>query len=544
MALDNLLDQLATFNLDAAKPVIPWQLRDFDGFEVRNEHERALGDRDQVLLELLQATAQHGSANVSPQYPFTEVATLKPSQATCYDNAGAVMTTFTVNPAPLALTNSFLSDLKLIITNEFREPFLSKIILRKAVDPETALVQVFVDLEVSARYTGDQQDHVILKLTDKAYNDVQDNTAPSSRDELAFDLAQQNVDARTWLNSGIVRFHFLGSVQSGLSTSWSVGTYGTAVVEGFSAVAALARIEFTFTRPATALTELSYDRLGDLQSAVPFLDKIRHYPFDIAATAGGILTKYVKDITITGPPWQKVSIRRIRRKMVGGYPQYLFLFSYIKRDTNGNYLNTVNIGLATVTNTSGPVVPITSLASNMVIGVDPTWIDEVPTTYTTDNYGVGRLKITAWEDLQALFDELVGAPVIIGSPSPITVSPVSPEPITGLFADPNVIEMIEDNSILDTLVVSIQGKSVSVYAKPPGTSQATNNTQVLLDGVLVNRRCCYGVEGIMRDFYGIPSTESLVDNTKIPLEDEWFDTSINALKRYQIVQGHRRWRSL
>ena len=543
MALDNPLDQIDTLNIETLKPVIPWGTRGWDGYIARNQHERALGDRDVLLLDLIRALKDHGSANVSPQYPFAEVATLKPSQATSYDSTGAVLTTFVVDPAPLTLSNSFLGDLKLILTNEFKEPYLSKIVLRKATDPETALVQIFVDLEISARYTADQLDHVILTLTSKAYNDVQDNSAPSSRDETPFDLVSENVDAREWLNSGIVRFHFIGSFQSGLTTSWSVGTYGLAVVEGFSAVAALTSIEFTFSRPATILAELSYTRLGDLQSAVPFLDKIQHYPFDIAATAGGILTKYIKDVTVTGPPWSRVFLKRIHKVMVDGLAQYSFLFAY-NNYLLGNYDGTVNIGLATVTETSGPSVPIVSLGSNAAAGVDPTWLDEVPTTDTTDNYGVGRLQVSAWADIELLYNELLATPVFIGSPSPVEVSPVSPEPITGLTADPNIIEMIADNSIFDSLAVSLQGNRTAIYSKPSSLAQATDNIQVLVNDVMINRRCCYGVEAIMRDFYGISTTESLIDNTKIPLEDEWFDTTSSALKRYQIVQGHRRWRNL
>src|SRR5208283_5008188 len=164
--------------------------------------------------------------------------------------------------------------------------------------------------------------------------------------------------------------------------------YGNATVEGFSGVPDLGSIVFTFTRPAAAITELAYDRLGDLQNAVPFLAKIQNYPFDTAATAGSILNAYITDISITGPPWSRVFLKRIRQISVNGQPQYIFLFAYNNTDVNGNYLNTVNVGIATVTQTSGPTVSITSVGSNTVAGVAPTWLDEFPSTYTSDNYGV------------------------------------------------------------------------------------------------------------------------------------------------------------
>jgi hypothetical protein len=540
MALENPLHRIDTVNLEAEKPVIPWQKRDFDGHVVRNEHERALGDRDVLLLDLLKAVKTHGGANVSPLYPFAEDATLKPSQAACYDLAGAVMADFTVDVANLAISTSFIADLKLILSNEFREPFLSKITLRRAVDQQTALVQIFVDLEISARFTTDQLIHPIMTLTNKAFNDVQDNSAPSSRDHLSLSMTMVNVDNRNWLNSGVVRFNFIGSIQSTLETSWSVGTYLNALVEGFSTLPTLGRIEFTFPQTATTLTELSYNLLGDLQNAVPFLDKIKNYPFSVDSTAGQIMAKYIKDIEVTGPPLRPVFLKRIRK--VGS--DYNFLFAYNDRDLAGNYLGTVNIGLATVTATSGSTVTIATLGSNRAAGVDPTWVDEIPTENTTDNYGIGTLTVLSYESLADLFAELLAAPVSVGSPSPIDVSPVVPVEIVGLFADPNMIEMVEDNSHLDNLTVDAQGTLISVYQRPLSTSHLTQNRQVTVGGILVNQRTCYGQEGIMRDFYGIASTESLVDNSKIPLEDEWFDTTTNVLKRYQFVQGKRKWRTL
>lgn len=540
MALENPLHRIDTANIETEAPVIPWQIRDDDGRTIRNQHERALADRDVWLLDLIKTVKNHGGANVSPQFPFTETATMKPSQAVALNDDGDVYPDFTIDPAPLKLSTSFLADLKLIISNEFREPFVSSMILRRALDPNTSLIQIFVDLEISARYTGDQQDAVILKLTGKAFNDVQDNTNPSSRDNIALTLTPQIVDGREWLNSGVIRFAFIGSVQSSLSTSWSVGLYNNAMVEGFSTLADLERITFTFTRPATELTELAYNLLGDLQSAVPFLDKIKNYPFDIDATAGQILAKYILDINLSGPPVAPVYLKRIR---IDG-DNYKFLFAYNEYDENDNYLGTVNIGVATLTPTSPNKITVSSLGSNRVAGVSPTWLDEEPTSGTTDNYGNGTLKVKSYADMATLFAELIAAPVEVGSPSPIDVSPVSPVPIVGLFADPTMIEMAWGNSFLDSLVVDIQGTAVSIYNRPLSNSHTSANVQVSIGGVLVNRRTCYGQEGLMRDFYGIASSESLIDNPKIPLEDQWYDTSTATLKVYQFIQGKRRWRTM
>jgi hypothetical protein len=540
MALEDPLHQIDTFNLETEKPVIPWQLRDEDGYIIRNEHERALGDRDAALLTLVQAVKTHGMANVSPLYPFAEDATLKPSQADCYDLTGTVMADFTVDPAPLAISTSFIADLKLILSNEFREPFLSKITLKRAVDPNTSLVQIFIDLEISARYTLDQQTYPIITLTNKAYNDVQDNTAPSSKDHLALSMEVLQVANRDWLNSGVVRFNFLGSVQSTLATSWSVGTYLNAMVEGFSTLPTLGSIVFTFPRTAASLTELSYNLLGDLQNAIPFLDKIKYYPFAIDATAGQILAKYITDAEITGLANKPVFLKRIHK--VGS--DYKFLFAYNDRDLAGNYLGTVNVGIGTLTSTGPTKIAITSLGSNRVAGIDPTWLDEVPTTGTTDNLGLGSLTVVSYAAIGDLFAELLAAPIELGSPSPIDVSPVVPVQIVGLYADPDLIEMVEDNSHLDNMTVDIQGTLISTYEHTPLGAQQTRNVQITIGNVIVNRRTCYGQEGIMRDFYGIASTESLVNNPKIPLEDEWFDSTSNTVKRYQIVSGQRKWRTL
>jgi hypothetical protein len=480
---------------------------------------------------------------VSPRYPFKEESTLKPSQAIALDANDVVVAGFTVDPSPLELTTSFINDLKIILSNEFRDPFLSRIVMRERVDPATTLVRVFVDLEFSARYTRDNLDHVVLTLTDKAYHDVQDNTAPSSRDGLSLDLTMVQVDGRDWLNSGVVQFGFIGSVQSSLPTSWSVGSLTTgAKVEGFASVPALKTLAFPFTRPAAALTELAYTRLGDLQTAVPFLSKILYYPFDASATAAVVLNKYVRDLEITGPAFTRVFIKRIRRTTLLGSPVFTFLFAYNERDSSGNYLATVNLGVATVTATSGSRVRITSVGSNRKGGVTPTWLDEVAGE-TTDNLGVGALTVSSWADLPLLFDELLAVPVLVGSPSPILVSPVEPVHVVGVVASEDAIEMIEENGILDSLAVDIQGKLEQVTERVLGAAHLTRNVKVTVGGVLVNRRTSYGSEEIMRDFFGIPSTESLIDNPKITLDDEWFDTTKGILNRYQHVQGHNRWRN-
>lgn len=543
MANDNTLDSIDTVNLDQTKPVIPWQLKDWDGFSARNIHERALGDRDNYLLDLIKAVKNHGVSNVSPLYPFAEADTLVPSMAVPTDATGAVISDFVVDPSKLVLSNRFLRDLKVILTTEFQEPFLHRLVLRKTVDPVTLLVRIFVDLYFSARYTGDQNDYEILSLVERAYNDVQDNSSPSSRDLLPFDLTALKVAEREWINSGVITFGFIGSVQSGLPTSWSAGVYNGVVIEGFSTLPNLKQIEFTFSRPAAALAELAYSRIGDLQKAVPFLSKIVNYPFDSSAAVGSILTKYIPDVSITGPWNERVFIKRIRRHEVNSAFEYVFMFAYDRHDSAGNYLATVNIGIATVTQTSGSRVPIYSLGSTVTAGAEPDWLDEVINT-TTDNLGAGILTVTSWAELGKLYDELLATPVSVGSPSPILVSPIAPEPIYGLFVDPDVISMIESNSTLDSLVVDAQGKTISVTRKPSSPSQVSDNNKVYIDGILVNRRTCYGAEAIMRDFYGIPSTESLINNDKIPLEDQWYDTGANVMKQYQFVQGNRRWRSL
>ena len=225
MALNDPLHRIDTVNLDQEKPVLPWLTADFDGFSKRNQHERALGDRDNLLLDLLRSLKQHGTSNVSPLFPFREYATLVPSSAIALDASGLEIPGFTISPSSLILSNSFIRDLKLVLTTEFSQPFLSKISLVKKVDPETSLVQIFTDIEISARYSGDQTDYPILSLVSKAFNDVQDNSNPSSKDGVAFDLTSLEVASREWLTSGVITFGFIGAVQSTTSSSWSVGSY-------------------------------------------------------------------------------------------------------------------------------------------------------------------------------------------------------------------------------------------------------------------------------------------------------------------------------
>jgi len=531
------LIQIDTLNLDATYPAIPWTLGDFDGFIIRNQHEQALAARDNKLLSLLRALRDHATSNTSPLYPFKEDATLQPSSATPHDGSGAVISGFVVDPTKLTISKSFIKDLRLILSSDFREPYLSSMVLKRAVDPDTNLVRIFVDLVFSARYTADQTDQVVFKLTSKAYNDVQDNTSPSSRDNVSFDLEAQVVEGRTFLNAGVIEFNSLGTVQSQLATSWSIGTYNGATVEGFASIPTLYDIVFTFTRNAGKVTQLAYDQLGDLQNAVPFLAKVKSFPFDPLATASSILSKYIIDVEITAPPSTKVFVKRIR-KISGGF---VFVFAYNLRDGANNLLGAVNIGVATVMLSGSNRVNIQSLGSNRINGVTPDWLDEVRGN-TVDNLGSGTLVVTSPADLQNLFNELLAVTVPVGSPSPIQVSPAAPEPVIGLFVDPDQIDMIEDNSFLDGLAKDCQGLTTTFVERPLSASHVTRNVQVSVNGFVVNRRCSYGNEALMRDYYGLTSIESLTDNSKINLDDEWFDTGAGVLKRYQIVNGHRAWR--
>ena len=540
MAFNDPLDFIDTVNLDFLKPILRWPSKLFDGTVIRNQHEQALAARDNYLLTLIQAVKDHGGANISPLYPFVEEATLEPSQATCYDNTGAVFSGFTVDPTVLKLSNSFIGDLKLILSNQFRDPFLSSLTLNRAVDPNTGLVQIFVDLVINARFTVDQQIYPILSLTSKAFNDVQDNSAPSSRDNVAFVMTVLPVNNQQWLNSGVIRFNFIGSVQSTTPGSWSIGTYNNATVEGFSTLPTLAKIEFTFPAQATYLTELSYNLLGDLQNGIPFLTKVQNYPFSTNSTAGQLLAPYITDIEITAPAGPGIFIKRIR---ISG-TSYIFVFAYNRYDNLGNYLGTVNIGVATIAQNGPTTVPITSLGSNAIAGIAPSWLDEVPTTNTTDNFGIGNLTVASYAGLATLFAQLLAEAVTVGSPSPIEVSPVAPVQIVGVYADPTMIEMVAYNSLLNTFAVDSQGVRVATFTQPPTLVQQGPNSQVSIGGVLVNRRTVYGTDPTMRDFYGIAATESLINNSKIPLEDQWYNTLTNSMSQYQIVQGKRQWRAL
>lgn len=539
MALNDPLDQIDTTNIDQTDPVIPWVDGNFDGFVGRNQHEQALAARDRRLLTLVKALKQQSTSNTSPLYPFKDDATLHPSSATPLDGAGATISAFVINAGALTISKDFIKDLRLVLSSDFREPYLSGLVLRRAVDPDTNLVRIFVDLEISARYSQDQMDHVVFSLTGKAYNDVQDNSVPSSKDNVAFDLVAVKVAGRDFLNSGTIEFSFIGSIQSQLATSWSVGTYQATQVEGFASVPGLVSIVYTFSRQASKITQLAYDQLGDLQNAIPFLSKVKDFPFDSGATASAVLAKYITDVDITAPTGTKVFIKRIRKTSTS----FIFVFSYNDRDTAGNLLGAVNIGVATVLLSGSNSVSIKSLGSNKINGVDPDWLDEIA-GQTVDNYGSGTLTVLSPAALQALFNELLQVTVAVGSPSPIQVSPAQASPVIGLFVDPNQIDMVESNSYLDSLAKDGQGLRNAFTERPLGPAHITRNVQVSINGYIVNRRISYGNESLMRDFYGLTQTEILSDNIKINLDDEWFDTTANILKRYQLQNGHRAWRTV
>ena len=248
----------------------------------------------------------------------------------------------------------------------------------------------------------------------------------------------------------------------------------------------------------------------------------------------------VLSTVITAPAGPGIFIKRIR---ISG-TSYIFVFAYNRYDNLGNYLGTVNIGVATIAQNGPTTVPITSLGSNAIAGIAPSWLDEVPTTNTTDNFGIGNLTVASYAGLATLFAQLLAEAVTVGSPSPIEVSPVAPVQIVGVYADPTMIEMVAYNSLLNTFAVDSQGVRVATFTQPPTLVQQGPNSQVSIGGVLVNRRTVYGTDPTMRDFYGIAATESLINNSKIPLEDQWYNTLTNSMSQYQIVQGKRQWRAL
>lgn len=537
MAFDNPLDVIPGYDLDALYPIIPWTATSFDGVTARSAHDASIAARDDALLGLIQAIYQQSVSNTSPLYPFKDDATLVPSSATPQDASGAPIPGFVINPATLALPKSFIKDMRLVLANEFINPFISQITFIQQTDPATGLLQVFVNIYISATYTIDQNVYVIMSLENQAYNDVQDGSAPSSRDNLPLQFKSLPVQGLNFLNTGDIEFGFIGAIESSQLSSWSVGTYQGATVEGFANVANLNEIIFTFVYAATKITQLAYTNLGNLQDVVPFLVKVKFYPFDPASTAGSILQQAFVDCQITAPVKHRVFIKRIR--LMG--TTYIVMFAYNRYDSHGNYVGTVNIGKCYIPqNSPRKTFPIIGLGSNTVNGVAPNWADEQPTFNTKDSYGEGTLTILSYAAIQQLFIDLLAATV---NGSPIVGSPVIPPQVVGITVDQNVILMLEANSFLDGLACDTIAIPTTIVQRPLNPAlHPTLNVQITVGGFLVNRRISYGIETTMRDFYGIGSAESLINNPKINLEDEWFDTSTNTLKRYQIVSGRNTWR--
>jgi len=547
MALDNPLDALDQADLNRLLPQVPWNVQDFDGSNIRNLHESTLARRDDLLLSWLQLIRNSATANVSAKFPFKEDATLKPSEVVVTQTQDPG--TFVIDITPLELSLRFIKDLKLILTSDFVDPFISRIIMREATDPATSLIQVFVDIEISARLRLDQIVYPILTLTSKAYNDVQDNSQSSSRDNVSFNMVPQEVNGRSYFNAGVIEFNFIGAIQSQTSTSWSNGLYNDIQVEGFSVVPDLTQVEFIFEESATKLTQLSYNNLGDIQSAVPFLAKVQNWPFIQEANAGPVLTQYLPDLSITAPGNTFVYLKRVRRFNDAQLGEiYRFVFSYDENDANGNYLRTVNIGVCDVYNRPNKVwlFEIRSLGSNVINGTDPDWSDEVVTT-TTDSYGSGYLRITGFDQMAIMFEALVVANETDSSgaspASPSDDETLAPPPTIGIFPDPDVILFLAGNSSLEALATDTVANKVTITEIPLDTNiHPTRNIRVVIDGIKVTRRISYGNEQTMRSFYGIQGGESLTNNGKIDPEDEWFDTQVDALKRYQLVQGRYTWR--
>lgn len=544
MALDNPLDAFDQANLDRLLPQVPWNVQDFDGARIRNLHEKTLAERDNTLLAWLQLIRNSATANVSPKFPFKEDATLKPSEAiiTQTSDPGS----FVVDITDLELSLRFIKDLKLILTSDFVDPYISRITMREATDPATDLIQVFVDIEISARLRLDQIVYPILKLQSKAYNDVQDNSQASSRDNTSFNMVPQEVNGRSYFNAGVIEFNFIGAIQSQTSTSWSNGLYNDIPVEGFSIVPDLTQIEFIFEEPATKLTQLSYNNLGDIQAAVPFLAKVQNWPFLQEANAGPTLTQYITDLSITAPGNEFVYLKRVRRFNDTTLGQvYRFIFSYDIEDDLGNYVRTVNIGVCDVWNRPNKVwlFEIRSLGSNVINGTDPDYLDEVIST-TTDSYGSGFLRITGFDQMALMFEALIAANEIetAGSESPADET-LAPPPTIGIFPDPDTILFLTGNTSLEALATDTVANKVTITEVPVDPQiHPTRNVRVSIDDKKVTSRISYGNEQQMRNFFGIAAGESLTNNDKIDPEDEWYDTSIDGLKRYQLVRGRYTWR--
>ena len=67
---------------------------------------------------------------------------------------------------------------------------------------------------------------------------------------------------------------------------------------------------------------------------------------------------------------------------------------------------------------------------------------------------------------------------------------------------------------------------------------------MVVAGEIINNRIVIGSESVMRNFYGIDPVESLINNQKIPLNDEWFEESAGRVKKYLVVSGKRQWRAI
>lgn len=546
MALENPLHALDSASLDRIVPRVPWNTRDFDGHRTRNIHEQALAERDNKLLEWIRVLRDSAIANVSPKFPFKEDCTLEPSTVEVLDIDGNPYSDFSIDLTGKTLPLSFIKDLKLILTSDFVDPYVSRIAFTKKTDPATNMIQVFIDLEISARLRQDQTDYVVLRLTDRAYNDVQDNTQPSSRDNKSFLLESLPVNGKPYFNAGVIEFSFLGSIQSQTESSWSVGTYADQEVEAFSTVPAVQSIIFAFDYQATKMTQLAYNNLGDVTDSVPFLRKVQNWPFIQEANAGSVLGQFFTDITITGPANSIVYLRRIRRFNHATNGQtYRLLFAYDTFDASNNYAGTVNIGVCDVFNRlSGYwIYEIKSLGSNTVVGIDPTWLDEAQGN-TVDAYGRGTVRIVNFEVMAGLFDALVAANDTLDQAS-TNDQTLAPPPTIGDFPNQDTVLFLLGNSAVEPLAVDVVAVPVIITEIPvdPQIHQ-TRNVKVTIGGVKITRRIAYGNEAQMRNFYGISGAASLIDNSNIDPEDEWFDTSANALKRYQRVQGRYNWRSI
>lgn len=544
MALENPLHALDIASLDRILPRIPWNVRSFDGHRIRNQHESLLAERDNQLLEWIRVLRDSSVANISPRYPFKEDATLQPSTVEVLDFGGNPLGDFSVDIDGKQLPLSFIKDLKLILTSDFSDPFISRISFVEQTDPNTNLIQVFINVEISARLRADQMIYPILRLNNRAYNDVQDNSQPSSRDNRSFILESLEVNGRAYFNSGIIEFAFIGSIQSQTESSWSIGEFQGEDVEGFSIVQDLQTLHFDFDFRATKLTQLSYNNLGDITDSVPFLRKVQNFPFMREANAGSVLALFFIDMKITGPVGQFVYIRRIRRfqdptrGMV-----YRLLFSYDQLDDDGVNHGRINIGVADIWNrpSGNWIFPINSLGSNNIRGEAPEWRDEVRVN-TRDSYGSGMVRIVNFSVMEDLFDDLIAANETLDPETPQDQT-LAPSPTIGEFPDSDRVVFTIGNTLIEPIAIDTVARRTVVTEVPvdPQIHQ-TRNVRVTVDGVRVTRRIAYGNDSQMRNFYGLSGAANLIDNPNIDPEDEWYDTSANALKRYQRIQGRLIWR--